>query len=130
MNSFAHYSFGAVCEWMFASLAGIDTDGAGFRKIVIRPGVAEKGMDWVKAEYGSPAGKIVSQWKRENGRFELDVRVPANVTATVYVPGKRVEDVMESGRPVREVKDVQVVGVEGDRVVVKVGGGRYRFEAK
>jgi alpha-L-rhamnosidase len=104
MNSFAHYSFGAVCEWMFSELAGIDTDGPGYKRITIRPmpptpnsNPDQKPIDWVRAHYDSIQGRIVSGWKREAGRFELDLTVPANTTATVYLPARDAVSLMEGG---------------------------------
>jgi alpha-L-rhamnosidase len=98
MNSFSHYSFGAVAEWMFRSLAGIDTDGPGYRKIVIRPGPVAgranpgKPVEWVKAEYVSVRGRIVVNWRVAGGRFELETTIPANTTARVGIPtGKKDE---------------------------------------
>src|SRR5205823_6002440 len=97
MNSFSHYSFGAVCEWMFSQLAGIDTDGAGFKRIVIRPMPPSPGsnpdhkpIDWVRAHYDSIHGRIASSWKREADRFTLEVTIPANTTATVYLPAREI----------------------------------------
>ena len=88
MNSFSHYSFGAVCEWMFQSLAGIDTDGPGYKHIILRPGPpsADSNPDhepihWVKAEYGSIHGKIAVDWKQTPESFEYKVTIPANTTA-------------------------------------------------
>jgi alpha-L-rhamnosidase len=136
MNSFAHYSFGAVCEWMFQSLAGIDTDGPGFKNLILRPGPPtpgsnpdEKSLDWVKAEYDSPTGKIVSQWKREANRFELNLSVPANTAATLYLPAGNASQITESGRPLAEVKDIQILGAQGDRVLMQLGSGEYRFKS-
>ena len=70
MNSFAHYSFGAVCEWMFSQLAGIQTDGPGYKRIIIRPtppspgsNPDQKPIDWVRAHYDSIHGRIASAWK-------------------------------------------------------------------
>ena len=84
MNSFSHYAFGAVCEWMFRTLAGIDSDGPGYSKIIIRPTPPSPGsnaqhepIDWVKASYDSIRGKIVSHWKVDGDRFQLDVTIPS-----------------------------------------------------
>ena len=134
MNSFSHYSFGAVCEWMFRSLAGIDTDGAGYDKIIIRPhpptpasNPDSKPIDWVKAEYRSSHGKIVSEWKQENGRFTLKVVIPANSTATIYLPTADVAEVSEGTKPIPNVQGVKVIGVEGNRLKLLVGSGSYQF---
>ena len=137
MNSFAHYSFGAVCEWMFSELAGIASDGPGYRKIVIRPTppnpalkLAVKPINLVKAHYDSVCGRIESNWKLSDGRFELEIAIPANTTATVYVPAKSADAITESNRPLSKVKGVKFLRTEGDRTVLAVESGAYRFESE
>ena len=100
MNSFSHYSFGAVMQWAFQTLAGIDTDGPGFKKIIIRPHIPSaqsnpdgKPLDWVRASYEHPRGKVASAWKREGAKLLLDVTIPANTTAAVHLPNGEVEEV-------------------------------------
>ena len=94
MNSFSHYAFGAVCEWMFATLAGIDTETAGFQHLRIAPQPPSEGsnphhapIDWVRARYDSIHGTVAVAWQQEATRFTLDVTVPPNTTATVVLPG-------------------------------------------
>jgi alpha-L-rhamnosidase len=136
MNSFSHYAFGAVIEWAFRDLAGIDTDGPGFKQLLIRPGPPapdsdpdQKPIDWVKAEYGSIRGKIVSHWKRAADRFELDVTIPANTTATVFLPAKDQAGVTESGKSLEAAEGVKFLRLEGERAVLAVDSGTYRFTA-
>src|SRR5947207_2653862 len=88
MNSFAHYAFGAVCEWMFTRLAGIDTEDAGYNHIIIHPmppspdsNPDHPTINWVHAHYDSIHGRISCAWKRTDDQFELDVSIPANTTA-------------------------------------------------
>ncbi len=137
MNSFAHYSFGAVCEWMFFRLAGIDTDGPGYRRIIIRPSppspgsnAAREPIHWVNAHYDSIHGRIVSNWRRTADRFELETTIPANTTATVYVPAKSAAGLTESGKPINEVAGVKVLRQEAETVVLAVESGSYRFQSK
>ena len=85
MNSFAHYSFGAVARWMFQTVAGIDTDGPGFQRLLIRPQPAA-GLAWVRARYDSIHGPIATEWRTEDGKFTLSVAIPANTMATVCLP--------------------------------------------
>jgi len=134
MNSFSHYSFGAVCQWMFQYLAGIDTKGAGYKHIVIRPRPAEPGSNpqhdaigWVEAGYDSIRGRIVSKWRRKEGTFELEVSIPANTTGTVYLPASRIEGVTESGRSLAESTGVGAVTVVDDHLEIEIGSGNYRF---
>ena len=134
MNSFAHYSFGAVCEWMFKTIAGIDTDGPAYKKILIRPQPDGK-LAWAKTSYDSIRGRIVSDWKikvgQKDGRrietLTLNVTIPANTTATVYVPTASATDIKESGRPATVVDGVRLAGTEGDCAVFEIASGQYRF---
>jgi len=134
MNSFSHYSFGAVCEWMFFRLAGIDTDGPGYKKIIIRPSPPSpdsnserEPINWVKAHYDSIHGRIVSNWQRTNERFELETTIPANTTATVYVLATSVDKVTERGKSLAKARGVKFLRMEGDRAVLAVESGSYRF---
>jgi alpha-L-rhamnosidase len=136
MNSFSHYSFGAVTEWMFRDLAGIDTGGPGFKKIVIRPGPPTPGSNpdrdaihWARAEYGSIHGKIVSSWKRSAERFDLRVTIPANTSSTVFLPARSSDGITEGGRPLAEVRGVKFLRMENDRAVLSVDSGNYEFQA-
>ena len=137
MNSFAHYSFGAVCEWMFYGLAGIDTDGPGYKSLIIRPmppspksNPDQPPIDWVRAHYDSIHGRINSAWKREGERFELQVTIPANTTATVYLPTIDSTSITEDGRNLADAKGVKMLRTEGPCAVLLVQSGAYRFVAK
>jgi alpha-L-rhamnosidase len=137
MNSFAHYAFGAVCEWMFSQLAGIQTDGPGYKRIIIRPtppspgsNPDQKPIDWVRAHYDSIHGRIASAWKLEGASFSLEVTIPANTAATVYLPSREAASVMESGKPLAQAQGVKLLRTEGDRVVLAVESGAYRFASK
>ncbi len=90
MNSFNHYWLGCVGEWLQCSVAGIDTDGPGFAHITIHPKLAEPGhgLDAAHGAYDSLRGQIVSDWRRDESGFTLKVTIPANTTATVYVPAQ------------------------------------------
>jgi alpha-L-rhamnosidase len=134
MNSFSHYSFGAVTEWMFRDLAGIDTDGPGFKRIIIKPGPPTPGsnpdgkpIDWARAEYRSVRGTIISAWKRDGEHFELKVTIPANTTATVFLPAKDPGSISEGGKPVNQAPGVTFLKSEDDRVALTVGSGNYDF---
>jgi alpha-L-rhamnosidase len=132
MNSFNHYWLGCVSEWLITQAAGIDTDGPGFKRITIHPEIvkAGNGFSWVKASYNSLQGKITSAWKLENDRFELEVVIPANTTATVYVPSKAAATVTESGKPAAQAKGVQFLRQDAGLAVFEVGSGQYQFEAR
>ena len=90
MNSFNHYSFGAVAEWMYRAMAGINTtpEAPGYKEIIISPVFDTTGrLTSAKGEYESVYGKIVSEWKiRDNKNVTLRVTIPANTTAKVQLP--------------------------------------------
>ena len=129
MNSFSHYAFGAVCEWMFANLAGIQSDGPGFKHIIIRPNppapasnAMHEPIDWVRASYDSIRGTIRSDWKIEEGKFHLDVTIPANTTAKVFLP-------TSDATSIQGVVEGTVVESENGVAVIQIGSGSYQFVA-
>jgi alpha-L-rhamnosidase len=90
MNSFNHYSLGSVGQWLYEYVAGIRAAAPGYERVLIAPEPGE--LEWARAEYRSVRGPIVSVWRQAGDTFQLDVEIPANVTATVVVPGgERVE---------------------------------------
>ncbi len=140
MNSFSHYSFGAVMQWAFQTLAGIDTDGPGYRRIVIRPNPPSAGasaasgepkpIDWVKAHYDSIRGRIGSEWRANGADFELNVTIPANTTATIFLPAKDAASVTEGGKPLSDAAGVKFLRLENSRAVITAESGNYRFASK
>jgi len=132
MNSFNHYWLGCVSEWLITQAAGIDTDGPAYKRITIHPEIvpAANGFTWVKSSYQSLRGKVASAWKLDNGRFQLEVTIPANSTAAVYVPAAAAGNVTEGGQPATQAKGVKFLRQEGGLAVFEVGSGHYQFEAK
>jgi alpha-L-rhamnosidase len=128
MNSFNHYSLGSVGQWLYQDVAGIDTDlnQPGFKHILLHPHPG-KGLTSAKATYDSAHGEISSAWKTENGRLLWDVTVPANTTATAWVPSAGAASVTESGKPVGKAQGVSVRGTEPGFVVCELESGTYHF---
>jgi alpha-L-rhamnosidase len=128
MNSFNHYSYGAIGDWMYRVVAGIDNyqDGAGYKKIRIMPHIGG-GLTQVNAEYETYYGKIRSAWKIEDSRLVLDVEIPANTSAVIYVPAPTAEAVSEGGNSLAASKDIQTVGIEKGYLVLQAGSGKYHF---
>jgi alpha-L-rhamnosidase len=126
MNSFNHYAFGSVGQWLFGTVAGIETDGPGYNKIIIRPQPGG-GLSYAKASYKSIHGKIVSDWKLEGQTFALNVTIPANTTATVYLPAKNAESVTEGSGAAKEAESVRFVRMEDGKAVFAVGSGDFQF---
>jgi alpha-L-rhamnosidase len=87
MNSFNHYAYGAIGDWMYRVIAGIDTkpDMPGYKGIIIKPAI-DKRLASASAEYESYYGKIRSSWKIEGDQVTYDIEIPANTTATIDLP--------------------------------------------
>ena len=126
MNSFAHYSFGAVARWMFQTVAGIDKAEPGFQRLLIRPQPAE-GLTWVKASYGSIHGRIATEWRIADGRLSVTVSIPANTTATVVLPAADPAVVTESNKPAGEAEGVKSLGSSDGESRFEIGAGEYHF---
>ncbi len=132
MNSFNHYWLGCVGEWLQCSVAGIDTDGPGFAHIMIHPKLASRvtGLSEARGAYDSIRGQIVSDWKRDASGFTLNVSVPANTVATVFVPASDAAAVQEGAQPAREARGVKYLRSEDHCAVFRVGSGDYSFSVK
>ncbi|MBR1468603.1 MAG: family 78 glycoside hydrolase catalytic domain [Prevotella sp.] len=98
MNSFNHYAYGSVCEWIWETVAGIAADEVqpGFRHIVMRP-VPDKRLGFVKAEYRSAAGLIKSEWKYDGDSWIWNFTIPEGATASVTLPGETQAKEYQSG---------------------------------
>ena len=129
MNSFNHYAYGSCGQWMFAEAAGIATDGPSYRRILIHPRPDQR-VHFVKAHYDSIRGRIATAWSLTGSTFNLNVTLPANTSALVYVPARSVSDVSESGRPASKAPDVRFLRMEGGCAVFEVGSGTYRFVSR
>jgi alpha-L-rhamnosidase len=128
MNSFNHYAYGAIGDWMYRVVAGIDTDDSipGYKKIRIKPHIGGN-FTQVAADYKSDYGLISSHWKTNADRLILDVEIPANTTARIYIPAEGIEGVMENDKAVSSVKEIKMIGKQGSYVVVETGSGKYSF---
>lgn len=98
MNSFNHYAYGCVCEWIWETAAGISSDPAtpGFKHIIMKP-VPDKRLGHLTAEYNSAAGLIKSAWKYEGDKWIWEFTIPEGAKATVTLPGETESKTYESG---------------------------------
>jgi len=129
MNSFNHYAYGSCGEWMFKAMAGIDTEGPGYKRIIIRPRPGG-GITYVKAHYDSIHGRIVSRWEVKDDAFTLRVTIPVNTSAKVYVPTMNARGVTESGMEARQAESVRFLKMDNKAAVYEVGSGDYKFESQ
>jgi alpha-L-rhamnosidase len=130
MNSFNHYAYGAVGDWMYRVMAGIEIDEAapGYRHILIQPRPGGKTTK-VSARHDTPYGPVASAWTLDGEKFQLTVRIPPNTRATVRLPRTTLATTTEGGQPVERAKDLLMRRQDQDAVVLEVGSGEYRFES-
>ena len=131
MNSGNHVmQIGDLAVWMYEYLAGIraDPERPGFRHTLIHPYPAGD-LTFVKASHRSLYGTIVSSWRRSGKTFNLEVTVPANTTATVWLPSRDAGGVTESGHKAASARGVKFVRAEGEGALLEVESGVYSFRS-
>jgi len=128
MNSFNHYSLGSVGEWLYRSVAGIELDPAvnGFQYFRIRP-YPGGSLTYARASYRSIHGTIESGWRRDGHTLTLEVTVPTNTTARIYVPSDPDTAVLEGDIPADKAPCVEPLGREGTFLIYAISSGRYCF---
>ena len=121
---------GNLDAWFYQTLAGINYDPSqpGFKHIIIRP-QPPGDLTWLKAHHDSLYGRIVSNWKQDGHKLTMEVTLPANTTATVYVPAKAAAGVTESGQPAAQAEGVKFLRLENNAAVYAVGSGTYQFQS-
>jgi alpha-L-rhamnosidase len=131
MNSFNHYSFGAVGQWMMAYSLGIQRNEPGFHNFILQPEPDPTGqMTWARGYYDSIYGKISSSWKKENGLFTYEATVPANTTATLYLPALSEKSIKENGKAVKNAKGIKLLKYENGKALFEIGSGSYKFTSE
>lgn len=125
-----HFMLGQINEWFYHDLAGIGPDEAvpGFKNVIIRPNVIGD-LTWVKGQYETVRGPVVTHWTRENDMVVLECTIPANCTATVYVPTADAAEVTEGGIPAARAAHVKHLRDENGAAVYAISSGTYRFAA-
>jgi alpha-L-rhamnosidase len=128
MNSFNHYAYGAIGDWMYRVVAGIDSyeSQPGYRRIVLNPHIGGD-LTNATASLQTYYGTISSGWKKQDGQLVWEVEIPANTTATLYIPAKTVEAVKENNVALSEAKEMKVLKDENGNIVVETGSGKYHF---
>jgi alpha-L-rhamnosidase len=130
MNSFNHYAFGSINEWFFGNAAGIKVDEAGYKTFIIKPEIAKEGISMVKANYNSINGKIVSSWKKEGDILILNIEVPVNTRANIFIPATELNQVTEGNNIVANNLIYKVKAIEDGYLNIEVGSGKYNFSIK
>ncbi len=128
MNSFNHYAYGAIGEWMYRVVAGIELDESapGYKHTLIQPHPGG-GLTHASSSIESMYGHVASGWQIAHGNLTVTVEVPPNTTAEVRLPKARLAEVTESGSPLAGRADITQARQTGDAVTLDVGSGKYVF---
>ncbi len=129
MNSFNHYAYGSIGEWLYKVLGGIDssTSKPGYKHIVLEPRTGAE-MDWVTASVDTNYGKVVSAWEYKEGVFSYHITVPVNTTATVILNDVSPTQITEQDKPLSELEGVDSYRYENGSTFIELGSGSYAFK--
>ncbi|WP_409346332.1 family 78 glycoside hydrolase catalytic domain [Paenibacillus sp. MBLB4367] len=129
MNSYNHYAYGAVGDWLYRVACGIDTDerAPGYKRIRIAPQFGET-LTFAEAAFQSVYGEISVKWdKTDEGITTVDITIPANTDAEVVLPGAKLDAVLESGTPLPQAAGIRSSEQVAGGVRMDIGSGTYRF---
>ncbi|MEO7496901.1 MAG: family 78 glycoside hydrolase catalytic domain [Massilia sp.] len=132
MNSFNHYSFGAVGAWMIDHSLGIarDENSPGFKHFILKPEVDPTGgLRYAKGHYDSMYGRIESGWKKVGATTEYAFAIPANASATVVIPASSAGAVTIDGKA-GDTANARFVKMDGGKAVFEVASGKYVFTTR
>jgi hypothetical protein len=125
-----HFMLGQIIEWFYGDLAGLAPDAAspGFKRVRVRPQPVA-GVTWAKAAHASPRGRISVEWRRDGDDFVLEVDLPPNTSAELWMPEALGRGVLEGGRRIDQVAGVRLVRHTAGRAVLAVDSGHYAFSS-
>jgi alpha-L-rhamnosidase len=131
MNSFNHYAYGAIGDWMYRVVAGLDTylDQPGYKHIRIQPHIGGN-LGYASASLQTMYGKLASEWKIDNDNTSFDIEIPPNTTADLYLPASNADMVTEGGKSLSAVQDVKIIGMKDGYLQLQLGSGIYHFSSK
>ncbi|MBI0400333.1 alpha-L-rhamnosidase [Cyclobacterium marinum] len=129
MNSFSHYAFGSVFEWMFHNMAGIKTDEVAYKTFTIAPEIPREEINYVAASHQSIHGNISSSWKRVGEKLFMKVSIPVNTQATLFIPAKSELDITMDKKRLDQHENLQRGHFFEGKQVLKLGSGTYQFES-
>ena len=126
MNSFNHYAYGAIGDWMYRVSAGLDSRDPGYKHLLIKPHPTHL-LEFSKASFDTPYGIAESGWERKDGRIIVNVTVPANTKATVVLQTDKDSSITENGIPISQNKNISDIRIENGKTSFEIGSGNYTF---
>jgi len=126
-----HLMLGHLMDWFYIGLGGISQteQSIAYKEIVIKPEMVV-GITWVKASYQSPYGEIRSEWEKSESSLIMNVKIPANTSALIYIPNIKGSVIKEGGKDLASVKGIHVISESNNIVICKTGSGIFRFSVR
>ncbi|MFZ9687852.1 MAG: family 78 glycoside hydrolase catalytic domain [Chitinophagaceae bacterium] len=127
MNSFNHYAYGAIGDWMYRAVVGIDNEegSVGYKKIRIKPYIVDT-LTYASASLETYFGKVSNSWKINGKQIVMETSIPANTSAVIYYPSQR--EISVNGKKEISEAGIKFLRIENGYSVYEVGSGAYRFE--
>jgi alpha-L-rhamnosidase len=131
MNSHNHPMMGSVGSWFYKYVLGIipDFSHPGFAQFTVKPYLMKE-LTFAEGELDTVKGTIQVSYRKQGNRFVLDVTVPANSTALLYIPARNAKSVTENGKNISSINEISFMKEENGYVVLKVGSGNYQFNSR
>lgn len=126
VSSFNNYAYGAIGDWLYRDVAGIRPGSPGYRRIIIHPHPGGR-LTEADASYDTDYGMIRSSWKQTGDGLDLDVEIPANTRAEIWIPAKEIDKVREKGHAMSSIPGMQLLGSKDGDIGIEVGSGKYSF---
>lgn len=126
MNSFNHYAYGAIGDWMYRIVGGIEIGAPGYRKVIIQPQPHDN-LTYATASLESAYGLIESRWRREGTQITVAVTIPPNTTAEVWLPYAGLGTVFANASSKKDQPVLRNPKQYGNRIAFELGSGKYEF---
>lgn len=131
MNSGNHVMLlGDLLPYCYQHLAGIRSEAPGFKEIHMKPSFELEEVGFIRASHITPYGKVVSNWGQTDTAYSWEVSVPANSTATIWLPNEDISAITEGSKSLKHSEGLQVLRREKGYTVCKIGSGSYNFHIK
>ncbi|MFD0712257.1 family 78 glycoside hydrolase catalytic domain [Paenibacillus sp. GCM10027626] len=129
MNSFNHYAYGAIGDWMYRYVAGLDMDETipAYRKLRIRPGYDGGELTFARASLDSAYGRVSVWWNIMENNIEICTEIPANTSAEIWLPGARLDSMTENGIAIQDAEGILAYTETEEGVLLEAGSGTYRI---
>lgn len=127
MNSFNHYAYGAIGDWMYRVVTGIEIEKEGYKKSIINP-IISGSLNYATSYTNTPYGKIQSGWYKNENSLDFSVEIPANTSSTIYLPVSNIEKLIVDGMSFSSSPYVKNMTLGQNSVKIELGSGKYSFK--